>query len=150
MVIVYADDEPKARRLVSRALHAKGHKVYTLDTGSTQQLQLDATRLLKLIKEGLEVEVFVLDGHNLLANEQGQVVVDMTPLGMLNWLYQNGFPRTCQLILYSNDSQMVWQARQQSTVKFAATICKIGEIGGIPALLQSIEQVGLGNTSPTA
>lgn len=143
MVIVYADDEPKARRLVSRALRAKGHEVYTLDTGSMQQLQIDAAQLLKYIRAGLKVEVLALDGHNLLTNEEGQIVVDMTPMGMLNWLYQNGFPRSCQLILYSNDSQMVGQARRQSAVNFVAAICKVGEIGGLPALLAVIEQVGL-------
>ncbi len=147
MVIVYADDEPKARRLVSLALQTRGHKVFTLDTGNVERLQSDATRLLKSIRLGLEVELFVLDGHNLLTDEQGQLMVDMTPLGMLNWLYQNGLPRSCRLILYSNDSQMVWQAQQQTGLKFAATICKIGDEGGLPVLLENIERVGLDKSS---
>jgi CheY-like chemotaxis protein len=147
MVIVYADDEPKARRLVSRALQARGHEVFTLDTGKMGQLQKDTARLLKLIRAGLQIDVFVLDGHNFLVNEQDQLVIDMTPIGMLNWLYQNGLPRSCPLILFSNDNQMVWQASQQVAIKFAAAICKVGEVGGLPALLESIEKIGLEKSS---
>ncbi len=141
MVVVYADDEESARLKVSRALRTRGHTVFTLDTGSAPRLEEQALRLLQLVKDGLKMDVLVLDGHNYLHDENGQVLTDMTPMGLLHWLWGNGLAQNCHFILFSNDNHLVWQATRQSTVKFAAAICKVGEGGGLQALLDSVDQL---------
>ncbi|HEX2913375.1 MAG TPA: hypothetical protein VH186_21405 [Chloroflexia bacterium] len=141
MVIVYADDEPGVQRQVSRALQARGHTVHLLNTGSKARLEADTIRLRNLVRAGLKVDVLVIDGHNLLNDEHGRMLVDMTPLGVLNWLQHNGLNTGCHFILYSNDTEMVRQAQDQSDVKFAATISKLGSQGGLQALLSSIENL---------
>jgi hypothetical protein len=141
MVIVYADDDQASRRLVLRALEMRGHTVFTLDTSNAAQLQQDALNLLQLTKAGLKLDVLVLDGHNVLTDSQGRAFLDVTPLGLLNWLYQNELGRDCLLILYSNDNVMVQQANQQKLVNFRATICKVGEGGGLQGLLASLDSI---------
>lgn len=140
MVIVYADDEPEAHLLVSRALRTRGHTVYSLDTSSKLNLEKDATYLLRQVRGGLHIDILILDGHNRLTDEHSQQTVEVTPVGLLNWLYSNGLARNCRYILFSNDPQLVGQARQQNSVEFAAAICKVGEGGGLRALLETIER----------
>jgi CheY-like chemotaxis protein len=141
MIVVYADDEPNARLQVSRALRTKGHTVFTLDTGNPAQLEIQTTRLLKLVQEGLNIDVLIVDGHNYLLDSNGQLLVDMTPLGFLNWLWQNGLAKDCHYILYTNDQQMVERAKTQTQVKFVATICKVGEEGGLQILLDHLDKL---------
>jgi CheY-like chemotaxis protein len=142
MVVVYADDEHTARQQVSRALRLRGHTVITLDTGSAMQLEEQVARLLSSVREnGLVIDVLVLDGHNYLLDENGHLLADMTPRSFLEWLWQNKLCRECHYILYTNDSGMVAEAQLQKSIRFAATICKVGVGGGLQALLESLEHL---------
>lgn len=143
MVIVYADDEQSAQAVVSRALQLRGHTVFTLDTSNPAQLQADTARLLKFVKSGLQVDVFVLDGHNRLTDDTGRLVTELTPDHLVAWLYHNGLGENCTYILFSNDHELVWQAHR-AHAPFAAAISKVGQGGGLGALLDSIERVGRG------
>jgi CheY-like chemotaxis protein len=141
MIVVYADDEQSARHQVSRALRTRGHSVFTLDTGSVAKLEEQTARLLQMVQEGLHIDVLIIDGHNYLLDKQGQLLVDMTPLGFLNWLWQNGLATDCHYVLYTNDNHLVTQANGQSSVKFAAAICKVGEGGGLQSLLDRVDSL---------
>jgi CheY-like chemotaxis protein len=141
MIVVYADDEQTARHQVSRALRTRGHTVFTLDTGNAGQLEEQTARLRQLVQDGLNIDVLIIDGHNYLMDAQNQLLVDMTPVGFLSWLWQNGVATDCHYILYTNDSNMVVQAKGQTNIKFAAAICKVGEGGGLQTLLDSVDSL---------
>lgn len=141
MLILYADDEQSARTWVSRALQTKGYTVFSLNTGNYDQLQADAARLFSLLSSGVVPGAVVLDGHNLLSNRHGEFLTDVHPEFLISWLARNGLNGDYPVILYSNDPELVAQAQNDPHRRFAAAICKVGDGGGLSALLNAIEQV---------
>jgi CheY-like chemotaxis protein len=139
VLILYADDEQSARTWVSRALQTRGYTVFSLNTGNFDQLQADAARLFTLLGSGVAPGAFVLDGHNLLSTRQGEFLADIQPEFLINWLARHGLHGDYPVILYSNDPELV--ARARNDPHFAAAICKVGDGGGLTALLDAIEQV---------
>lgn len=147
MVILYADDEQSARVWVSRALETKGHTVLSLDTSDPAALQADTGRVLSLLKGGMQLDLIILDGHNMLTNSDGRLLADVTPQGLLEWLYRNGLSRAYPLILYSNDPDLVAEIRLRNTAGFVDAICKVGKEGGLRALLEAVERLGHAQTA---
>ena len=137
MLIFYGDDEQIARDLVVKALTNKGYEVHTIDTSRTEEMTV---RLKTLVHEHGVPGVFVLDGHNVLLDRAGNRLYDMTPLGLVSWLRQNGLPARCKFILYSNDDKLVEQARNNRNLNFFEAITKGGEHGGLSALLKAVER----------
>ncbi len=139
MLIFYGEDEQVTRDLVLRALTAKGYKVFGLDTSRSEEL---TNRLKKLQQENGAPDAFILDGHNILLDDDGNKLYDMTPVGLVAWLRQNGIPESCKFILYSNDEKLVEMARTNRHLQFFGAIPKGGEQGGIMALLRLVEEAG--------
>jgi len=137
MLILYGDDEQVARELVVKALTAKGYTVYSLDTSRAEEMTVG---LKKLVQTHGVPDIFVLDGHNVLLDRAGNPLYDMTPLGLVSWLRQNGLPAQCKFILYSNDDKFVEQALKNRSLDFYDAIAKAGSKGGLNALLKSIER----------
>lgn len=147
MVILYADDEQSARVWVSRALETRGHTVFCLDTSEPNSLQADTGKLFQLLKTGLQLDLIILDGHNLLTSPDGHLLADVTPQGLLEWLYRNGLSRTYPVILYSNDPDLVGQVRLRNDTGFADAICKVGKDGGLRVLLEAVERLERAQTA---
>lgn len=137
MFIMYGDDEPLDRDTVTAALTSKGFTIQTLDTSKTD----DMTKRLKVLCEQYgPPDVFILDGHNVLRDNQGNQLYDMTPLGMVSWLRQNGLSRDSKFILYSNDDELVRQAQTNRNLHFYDAVAKAGANGGLLALLKAVER----------
>lgn len=137
MMILYGDDEQVARDLVVKALGAKGYEIYALDTSRTEEMTV---RLKTLVQEHGVPSIFVLDGHNVLLDKAGNRLYDMTPLGLVSWLRQNGLPADCKFILYSNDDKLVSQAHTNRSLNFFDAVSKSGENGGLAALIRVIDR----------
>ena len=137
MLILYGDDEQVARDLVVQALSAKGYKIFALDTSRAEEMTV---RLKQLVQAHGVPDVFVLDGHNVLLDRSGNRLYDMTPLGLVSWLRQNGLPARCKFILYSNDDKLVEQARTNRNLNFFDAVPKAGSNGGLNALLRAVER----------
>jgi CheY-like chemotaxis protein len=137
MLILYGDDEQIVRDLVTKALTARGHTVFGLDTSRAEDM---GGRLKKLNEEHGTPDIFILDGHNILVDKAGNQLYDMTPLGLVAWLRENGVPGSCKFILYSNDDKMVEQARSNRHLQFFDAVPKGGEQGGLLALIRAVEQ----------
>ncbi len=135
-MIFFGDDEPVARELVLHALEAKGYEVRTIDTSRSEEM---AEQIKNLISQYGPPEIFIMDGHNILKDESGNVLFDMTPIGLMTWLKAMGITSNCKFILYSNDFIMVEQARQNSQLDFYAALPKSGREGGITQLVRTIE-----------
>src|SRR5690349_8346082 len=99
MLLLYADDEKIPRELVKKVFTARGHHVIDVDTSSPAAVK-DTLRELR-DRYGIP-DIIILDGHNILLDEDGSPLFDMTPLGLVNWLHQNGIPPEVKFILYSN------------------------------------------------
>lgn len=136
MLIFYGDDEQMSRDLVIKALAVRGFYAFALDTSQADQMK---SHLKTLCEEQGTPDIFILDGHNILLDKQGNKLYDMTPLGMVSWLRQNGIEASCKFILYSNDDVLVEQARINRGLQFFAAIPKAGVGGGLVALLQAVE-----------
>jgi CheY-like chemotaxis protein len=134
-VIMHLDDEEIARELVAKSLEAKGYTVHSLDGSRSNEL---TNRLPQLLNNYGEPDIFILDGHNILRDEYGNQLYDMTPLGIIPWLIQRGVPATCKFILYSNDDKLVEQARINRRFKFFEAVPKAGAEGGILVLIQAV------------
>ena len=137
MLILYGDDEQLSRDLVTKALKAKGYDILTLDTSQASEM---TTRLKQLRQQYGAPDIFILDGHNVLLDNDGQQLYDMTPLGLVSWLRQNGLTDECKFILYSNDDKLVEQALTTRSLHFFDAIAKGGPGGGLNALLQAIDR----------
>lgn len=137
MLILYGDDEQVARDLVVKALTAKGHQIYAIDTSRTEEMTVRLKELFN--KQGIP-DVFVLDGHNVLVDRSGNRLYDMTPLGLVSWLRQNGLPAQCKFILYSNDDKLVEQALTNRNLNFYDAVSKSGQSGGLAALIKVIDR----------
>lgn len=138
MLIFYGDDEQIARDLVGKALSARGYQVQTLDTSRAEEM----TTRLKILRDKYgSPDIFILDGHNILVDDQGNKLYDMTPLGLVSWLRQTGVVDNCKFILYSNDDKLVEQALSNRALHFVDAIAKGGSNGGLNALLEAIEKV---------
>jgi len=137
MFILYADDEKIDRELVEAALLAKGHQIFCLDSSKSEEM----TRRFKTLCEQYGAPaIFILDGHNVLRDTAGNKLFDMTPLGMVSWLRQNGLSSTSKVILYSNDDALVEQARTNRSLNFFEAVPKSGLNGGLLMLLKAIER----------
>lgn len=139
MFILYGDDEQIARDTVTRALKAQGHEVFALDTSRAEEI---TSRLSVLRQQYGTPDIFILDGHNILLDKDGNKLYDMTPLGLVSWLRQNGLTDQCKFILYSNDDKLVEQARTNRALHFFGAVSKGGSEGGLKVLLQTVEQAG--------
>jgi hypothetical protein len=139
MFILYGDDEQLARETVTRALKARGHEVFALDTSRAEEM---TSRLGALRQQYGTPDIFILDGHNILLDKDGNKLYDMTPLGLVSWLRQNGLTDHCKFILYSNDDKLVEQARTNRALHFFGAVSKGGSEGGLNALLQTVDQAG--------
>lgn len=137
MFIIYGDDEQLARELVTKALSARGYKIISLDTSQADEMR---NRLQNIRNEHGLPDIFILDGHNVLLDKDGNKLYDMTPLGMVSWLRQNGLSGNTKFILYSNDDKLVEQARSNRHLQFFAAVPKGGVEGGLTALLQAVEK----------
>lgn len=137
MFILYGDDERLDRDLVTAALSSKGYNIQSLDTSKTDEM----TKKLQVLyeKHGLP-DIFILDGHNVLRDDAGNKLFDMTPLGMVSWLRQNGLSREAKFILYSNDDELVRQAQTNRNLHFYGAVSKSGTNGGLLALLKEVER----------
>ncbi len=142
MFILYGDDEQLARDLVTKALSARGHQVFALDTSKSEEMTV---RLKSLRQQYGTPNIFILDGHNILLDKDGNKLYDMTPLGLVSWLRQNGLSDECKFILYSNDDKLVEQARTNRALHFVDAISKGGSQGGLLALLEAVERAGKTN-----
>jgi hypothetical protein len=137
MFIMYGDDERLDRDTVTAALSSKGYKVCSLDTSKTDEM---TKRLKAVCEENGSPDVFILDGHNVLRDDAGNKLFDMTPLGMVSWLRQNGLAKQAKFILYSNDDELVKQAQTNRNLHFFEAIPKGGSNGGLLALLKAVER----------
>jgi CheY-like chemotaxis protein len=137
MFIMYGDDEQLDRDTVSAALTARGYKVQSLDTSQTDEMTV---RLKQICAEQGPPDVFIVDGHNVLRDKAGNKLYDMTPLGMVSWLRQNGISTQSKFILYSNDDEMVRQAQTNRNLNFFEAVPKAGANGGLLALLKAVER----------
>jgi CheY-like chemotaxis protein len=133
---MHLDDEALARELVAKALQAKGYNVLSLDGSRSDEL---TRRLSELQAEYGQPDIFIIDGHNILRDENGNQIYDMTPLGLVPWLYQHGVPHECKLILYSNDDKLVEQVKSNRRYNFFDGVAKVGANGGIMALIKAVE-----------
>jgi CheY-like chemotaxis protein len=137
MFIIYGDDELIARELVTKALGAKGYQIVALDTSQADEMK---KRLNTIRDQYGTPDIFILDGHNVLLDKEGNQLYDMTPLGMVSWLRQNGLTNNTKFILYSNDDKLVEQARTNRSLHFFAAIPKGGVGGGLVALLEAVQK----------
>ena len=137
MLILYGDDEQLSRDLVTRAMQSRGYQILTLDTSRAEEM---TTRLKTLRQEYGSPDIFILDGHNVLVDNDGKQLYDMTPLGLVSWLRQNGLSGECKFILFSNDDKLVEQARSNRNLHFFDAISKGGQGGGLNALLQAVDR----------
>jgi CheY-like chemotaxis protein len=140
MVIFFGDDEQIAREVVTKALVSSGYSAFSLNTGSALSMPVE---LAQLLQEHGVPDIFILDGHNVLLDDTGNRIYDMTPLGLIAWLHQNGIPENCRFILYSNDEKLVEQASSNRHLNFFDAIPKGGEKGGLKALIKAIERATL-------
>lgn len=136
MNIIYADDDKLSLNIVHRALEARGHNVQTIYTGDASQLQAH-------LKATLTVEnrpqIVILDGHNLTLDETGKPIVDIQPTLLMDWLRRNGLTDTTRFVLYSSDDSLLQQVRANPQLGFWSAISKVGEQGGLVALMRTIE-----------
>jgi hypothetical protein len=137
MFILYGDDEQVARDLVVKALSAKGYQIYAIDTSRTEEMTV---RLKTIVQDYGVPTILVLDGHNVLVDRAGNRLYDMTPLGLVSWLRQNGLPAQCKFILYSNDDKLVEQALSNRNLNFYDAVSKSGQNGGLVALIRAIDR----------
>lgn len=137
MLIIYGDDEQLARQLVTKALEAQGYQIIALDTSRAEEM---TSRLKEVNLRYGSPDIFILDGHNILLDNDGKPLYDMTPLGMVSWLRQNGLAGSCKFILYSNDDKLVEQARTNRAMQFFDAVAKGGDGGGLLALLAAVER----------
>jgi CheY-like chemotaxis protein len=134
---MHIDDEEVARQIVTKSLEAKGYTILSLDGSRSDEL---TRRLAELQKEHGQPDIFILDGHNVLRDESGNQIYDMTPLGLIPWLRQHGVPSECKFILYSNDDKLVEQVRTNRRFNFYDAVPKLGTAGGIMALINAVER----------
>lgn len=136
MNIIYADDDKLSLNIVHRALEARGHTVHLVYTG-------DATRLQAELQSSLTTtsapNLVILDGHNLTLDEQGKPIVDIQPTVLMNWLRRNGLNAQTRFVLYSSDDSLLQQAHNNPELGFWSAISKVGEQGGLNALLRLVE-----------
>jgi CheY-like chemotaxis protein len=137
MFILYGDDEKIAREVVKKALSSWGYDIFTLDTSRTEEM---TTHLAELCQQYGTPDVFIIDGHNILLDNDGNKLYDMTPLGLVTWLRQNGLTEQCKLILYSNDDRLVELARNSRSLQFFDAISKGGSTGGLTALISCVNR----------
>ncbi len=142
MFILYGDDEQLAREMVMKALRARGYQIFALDTSRTEEM---TTGFQSLRQQYGIPDIFILDGHNVLLDNSGNRLFDMTPLGLVTWLRQNGVSEQCKFILFSNDDKLVEQARTNRALHFFEAISKSGSEGGLNALLLAVDRAA--NTS---
>lgn len=135
MHILYGDDELVARDIVTKALTARGYQIMTLDTSRAEEM---TTRLKTILKQYGIPAVFILDGHNILLDQDGKQLYDMTPLGLVSWLRQNGLAGDCKFILYSNDDKLIEQAKYNRALHFFDAVPKGGTSGGLTALIDAV------------
>ncbi len=137
MYIIYGDDEQLDRDTVTAALHARGFRIFALDTSKSDEM---TKRFKSLCQEHGPADIFILDGHNILRDKQGNKLLDMTPLGMVTWLRQNGLNSNSKFILYSNDDELLHQIGTNRNLGFFATVSKTGANGGLLHLVQTVER----------
>lgn len=136
MNIIYADDDKLSLNIVHRALEARGHRVQTIYTGDASQLQ--ASLQASLSQENTP-QIVILDGHNLTLDETGKPIVDIQPTLLMEWLRRNGVAATTRFVLYSSDDSLLQQVRTNPNLGFSSAISKVGEQGGLSALMRTIE-----------
>jgi hypothetical protein len=137
MKIVYADDDQLSLSIVNRALQARGHTVLTIYTGDASGLQ---TKLVDSLQDKPAPHFVILDGHNLTLDEKGKPIVDIHPNLLMDWLRRNGLDEQTRFVLYSSDDSLLAQVRNDPTSGFWTAISKVGEAGGLGALLRLLEK----------
>lgn len=119
-----------------RALAARGYSIHTIYTG-------DVTTLTAAIQASLSQEpnpaYVILDGHNQTLDENGQPIIDIQPALLMEWLYRQGLPAHVRFVLYSNDDKLLQQVRTDPASGFWTVIAKVGEQGGLTALLRLLK-----------
>jgi len=136
MKIIYADDDQLSLDIVLRALQARGHQVYTINTshGEAMLQQFEV-----LLDHQTPPQIIILDGHNLVLDAQGQVLFDLQPALLVAQLRQQGLSAEVKLVLYSSDEGLINEARNQRSMGFSAAVPKVGNGGGLMALLAAVE-----------
>jgi CheY-like chemotaxis protein len=142
MIILLCDDELSLRETVGAALTDLNHQVYKVDTSNAVLLR---KQLADFVHLGLRPDLVILDGHNVLRDTEGNALFDMTPLGLITWMRQNGIEAQTRFLLYSNDDDLVQIAQERQRKQFWRAIPKLGAHGGLKMLLEAVREAAEGH-----